>query len=90
MLRTTGARKISVMSQSTLGTVAVIGAGKNIDAGRLSMTDNKSGTCGVSMLKTLREDGFKVTCYERRQRVGGLWAYTDDPSMTSSASTHAA
>ena len=35
------------------------------------------------MLKTLREDGFKVTCYERRQRVGGLWAYTDDPSMTS-------
>lgn len=83
MLRTTGARKISVMSQSTLGTVAVIGAGKNIDAGRLSMTDNKSGTCGVSMLKTLREDGFKVTCYERRQRVGGLWAYTDDPSMTS-------
>jgi hypothetical protein len=40
MLRTTGARKISVMSQSTLGTVAVIGAGKNIDAGRLSMTDN--------------------------------------------------
>jgi dimethylaniline monooxygenase (N-oxide forming) len=37
----------------------------------------------VSMLKTLREDGFKVTCYERRQRVGGLWAYTDDTSMTS-------
>jgi hypothetical protein len=39
MLRTTGARKISVMSQSTLGTVEVIGAGNNIDAGRLSMTD---------------------------------------------------
>ena len=35
------------------------------------------------MLKTLREDGFKVTCYERRQRVSGLWAYTDDLSMTS-------
>jgi dimethylaniline monooxygenase (N-oxide forming) len=35
------------------------------------------------MLKTLRDDGFKVTCYERRSQVGGLWAYTDDTSMTS-------
>ncbi|KAJ4322058.1 hypothetical protein N0V94_002637, partial [Neodidymelliopsis sp. IMI 364377] len=41
-----------------------------------------AGTCGVSMLKTLREDGFKVTCFERRTQVGGLWAYTDDPTMT--------
>ena len=32
MLRTTGARKISMMSQSTLSTVAVIGAGKTFDA----------------------------------------------------------
>ncbi|EAT80967.1 hypothetical protein SNOG_11923 [Parastagonospora nodorum SN15] len=41
------------------------------------------GTCGLSTLKTLREDGFRVTGFERRERVGGLWAYTDDPSMTS-------
>jgi dimethylaniline monooxygenase (N-oxide forming) len=34
-------------------------------------------------MKTLREDGFKVTGFEQRERVGGLWAYTDDPSMTS-------
>lgn len=34
------------------------------------------------MLKALRENGFKVTCYERRKQVGGLWAYTEDPSMT--------
>lgn len=34
------------------------------------------------MLKTLREDGFKVTLYERRSQVGGLWAYTKDQSMT--------
>jgi len=40
------------------------------------------GSSGLSMLKTLREDGFKVTCYERRSQVGGLWAYTDDTSMT--------
>ncbi|CAJ2499665.1 Uu.00g025180.m01.CDS01 [Anthostomella pinea] len=47
-------------------TVAVIGAGSS----------------GLSMLKTLREDGFKVTCFERRSQVGGLWAYTEDKSMT--------
>jgi dimethylaniline monooxygenase (N-oxide forming) len=39
------------------------------------------------MLKTLREDGFEVTLYERRTQVGGLWAYTDDTSMTSALRT---
>jgi cation diffusion facilitator CzcD-associated flavoprotein CzcO len=34
------------------------------------------------MLKTLREDGFKVTLFERRSQVGGVWAYTDDKSFT--------
>jgi cation diffusion facilitator CzcD-associated flavoprotein CzcO len=34
------------------------------------------------MLKTLREDGFVVTLFERRGKVGGLWSYTDDTSMT--------
>ncbi|KAI1388081.1 putative dimethylaniline monooxygenase [Hypoxylon trugodes] len=48
-------------------TVAVIGAGSS----------------GLSMLKTLRENGFKATLYERRSQVGGLWAYSDDPTMTS-------
>ncbi|KAI1496298.1 flavin-containing monooxygenase 9 [Biscogniauxia marginata] len=48
-------------------TVAVIGAGAS----------------GLSMLKTLREDGFKTTLYERRSQVGGLWAYSDDTTMTS-------
>ncbi|KAH8671502.1 putative dimethylaniline monooxygenase [Xylariales sp. PMI_506] len=47
-------------------TVAVIGA----------------GPAGLSMLKTLREDGFKATLYERRSQVGGLWAYSDDTTMT--------
>ncbi|KAJ7512020.1 putative dimethylaniline monooxygenase [Mycena galericulata] len=48
-------------------TVAVIGA----------------GATGLSMLKTLREDGFDATCYERRAQVGGLWAYSEDKTMTS-------
>ena len=34
------------------------------------------------MLKTLRDDGFAVTLFERRSRVGGLWAYSEDPSHT--------
>lgn len=35
------------------------------------------------MLKALREDGFKVTLFERRSQVGGLWAYSDDKNVTS-------
>lgn len=34
------------------------------------------------MLKTLRENGFKVTCYERRSQVGGLWAWSDKKDVT--------
>ncbi|KAK3942658.1 flavin-containing monooxygenase 9 [Diplogelasinospora grovesii] len=41
-----------------------------------------AGPSGLSMLKQLREDGFKVTLYERRNRVGGLWAYTENPAYT--------
>lgn len=40
------------------------------------------GSSGLSMLKTLREDGFKVTCYERRSQVGGLWAWSDKKDVT--------
>ncbi|ROW03416.1 hypothetical protein VSDG_01571 [Cytospora chrysosperma] len=41
-----------------------------------------AGPSGLSMLKQLREDGFKVTGLERRGRVGGLWAYSGDTSYT--------
>lgn len=34
------------------------------------------------MLKHLREDGFSVTGFERRDKVGGLWAYSEDTSHT--------
>lgn len=40
------------------------------------------GSSGLSMLKTLRDDGFKVTLYERRGQVGGLWAYSENPVVT--------
>lgn len=87
-LRTTTS-KFATLKQTRLKvkmqqqTVAVIGAGECIPAavvGLLMLTP--TGSSGLSMLKTLREDGFKVTCYERRSQVGGLWAYTDDKSMT--------
>ncbi|GJD01252.1 dimethylaniline monooxygenase 2 [Colletotrichum higginsianum] len=41
-----------------------------------------AGATGISMLKTLREDGFDARLFERRGRVGGLWSYTDDKTMT--------
>ncbi|EON99272.1 putative flavin containing monooxygenase 9 protein [Phaeoacremonium minimum UCRPA7] len=47
-------------------TVAVVGAGPS----------------GLSMTKTLKEDGYDVTLYERRSKVGGLWAYSDDTAHT--------
>ncbi|KAH8674134.1 putative dimethylaniline monooxygenase [Xylariales sp. PMI_506] len=62
------ARTLSTLRAASMAkqTVAVIGAGSS----------------GLSMLKTLREDGFQVTCYERRAQVGGLWAYSPDKSIT--------
>ncbi|KAH6893116.1 dimethylaniline monooxygenase 2 [Thelonectria olida] len=62
-------RFLSAMAAPKLATgqtVAIIGAGPT----------------GLSMLKTLREDGFDTTILERRSRVGGLWSYTEDESMT--------
>jgi len=41
-----------------------------------------AGATGISMLKTLREDGFDAKLFERRGGVGGLWSYTDDKTMT--------
>ncbi len=34
------------------------------------------------MFKTLREDGFAVTLFERRYKVGGVWAYSEDLTHT--------
>ncbi|KAF6818534.1 dimethylaniline monooxygenase 2 [Colletotrichum musicola] len=46
-----------------------------------------AGATGISMLKTLREDGLEATLFERRGRVGGLWSYTDDKTMTTALPT---
>lgn len=34
------------------------------------------------MLKQLLEDGFDVTIFERRDKVGGLWAYDANHGWT--------
>ncbi|KAK0128020.1 hypothetical protein ONS95_000009 [Cadophora gregata] len=48
-------------------TVAVIGA----------------GPAGLAVLKNLKEEGFKVTGFEKRDSAGGVWAYSEDPLTTS-------
>jgi ribulose 1,5-bisphosphate synthetase/thiazole synthase len=53
--------------------VAVIGGGKfDLDSYHNHPNiDVLKGPSGLSMLKTLREDGFDVTLFERRREVGG-------------------
>jgi cation diffusion facilitator CzcD-associated flavoprotein CzcO len=41
-----------------------------------------SGPAGMAALKELRELGFNVTLFERRNDVGGIWTWTEDRSMT--------
>ncbi|KAH8667603.1 flavin monooxygenase-like protein [Tricladium varicosporioides] len=41
------------------------------------------GPGGLTVLKALRDVGFDVTVYEKRDSVGGVWAYSDDPHTTS-------
>ncbi|KAI0454300.1 FAD/NAD(P)-binding domain-containing protein [Xylaria acuta] len=41
------------------------------------------GPAGLTALKTLREEGFNAVAFERRNEVGGLWAFSDNASYTS-------
>ncbi|RDW74791.1 dimethylaniline monooxygenase [N-oxide-forming] 5 [Coleophoma cylindrospora] len=40
------------------------------------------GPAGMTALKELRELGFDVTLFERRNNVGGIWAWSEDRSIT--------
>ncbi|KAH7383016.1 flavin monooxygenase-like protein [Cadophora sp. MPI-SDFR-AT-0126] len=42
-----------------------------------------AGPAGLANLKNLKDEGFNVTVYEKRDNVGGVWAYSDDPLTTS-------
>ena len=68
--------------------MAVIGAGKFTYPWiylviREALTSYPTGPGGLSILKNLREEGFDVTVYEKRDEVGGVWAYSDDVNTTS-------
>ncbi|EQL02969.1 Flavin monooxygenase-like protein [Ophiocordyceps sinensis CO18] len=41
------------------------------------------GPAGLTAIKALREEGFRVVGFERRDRVGGIWSYSSDTSYTS-------
>jgi dimethylaniline monooxygenase (N-oxide forming) len=63
--------------------VAIIGAGQCLQSAQLkSLAHGETGPSGLSMLKQLREDGFTTALFERRSRVGGLWAYSEDKQNT--------
>ncbi len=42
-----------------------------------------SGPSGLAAIKSLREEGFLVTAFERRSEPGGVWSFTDDANITS-------
>ena len=41
-----------------------------------------SGPAGMAALKELREVGFDVTLFERRDDVGGVWSWSENRSIT--------
>lgn len=42
-----------------------------------------TGPAGLTALKTLREEGFNAIAFERRDKVGGLWSFSNDTTYTS-------
>ncbi|ERF70480.1 hypothetical protein EPUS_09222 [Endocarpon pusillum Z07020] len=40
------------------------------------------GPAGLTALKTLREEGFNATAFERRDKVGGVWSYSSNTTFT--------
>lgn len=46
-----------------------------------------AGPLGLMATKNLLESGFKVTCYDGRPYVGGLWNYSDDASLSVTENT---
>lgn len=44
---------------------------------------SSSGPTGLTTLKCLHEEGFNAIDLERRDKAGGLWAYSDNTSFTS-------
>jgi dimethylaniline monooxygenase (N-oxide forming) len=41
-----------------------------------------AGVAGIGAMKGLREAGIDFECFDERDRVGGIWAYQDEPGRT--------
>ncbi|KAF2842659.1 FAD/NAD(P)-binding domain-containing protein [Patellaria atrata CBS 101060] len=46
-----------------------------------------AGPLGLCALKNFLEEDFDATIFERRDVLGGLWAYSDDPNITTVSKT---
>lgn len=44
-----------------------------------------TGISGLAAIKEFVEQGFGVVAFEKRDEVGGLWSYCEDPSERSVA-----
>ncbi|KAH8169381.1 flavin-binding monooxygenase-like domain-containing protein [Sarocladium implicatum] len=42
-----------------------------------------AGVSGLAMMKSLLEEGLRVTAFDERDGPGGIWRFTEDPSITS-------
>ncbi|KAF4473024.1 flavin containing monooxygenase 9 [Fusarium albosuccineum] len=54
-----------------------------MDTSKIHVAVIGAGPAGLAAIKSLLEEGFQVTCFERRPDAGGLWAFSDNPQYTS-------
>lgn len=74
------------MMGSKPATIAVVGAGEYRQAWFITcfhLTKISPGPAGVSALKSLLDEGFDVTAFERRPNVGGVWTQSEHPDHVS-------
>ena len=64
-----------------LGMIFPIHAPCRLGASRIKAREN-IGPAGLTALKSLREEGFNATAFERRDKVGGLWSYSNNTTFT--------
>ncbi|RYH09242.1 NAD(P)/FAD-dependent oxidoreductase [archaeon] len=73
---------------SSLGIISFAAAYPEIRASRMKEISKEAvvigaGWCGIYALKHLAEQGLDCMSFDKREDVGGLWAHTDDQSVTS-------
>ncbi|KAM6525723.1 hypothetical protein FALCPG4_011260 [Fusarium falciforme] len=54
-----------------------------MDTSKIHIAVIGAGPAGLAAIKSLVEEGFQVTCFERRSEAGGIWAFSENPQFTS-------